>query len=273
MEPKTHRRVLPNPFLPHPISDSSDPMTRSYKSTAVSTRTTSYCCSGLRVPERAPLPWSFQLGIRRPILNKNASLHIFRDKPIIGGSARDRGTDDRHTGQNPRPHGRNGAGFDCPEARKEGTLWVWDNVETVSAMDATEQERFAQFIQRANNGGLKILLTARDEQKMPARRRDTPCRDARAPPLGSCRIRKANPRPQEDKKVLSGSLDIPDRLCSGKSIDPSGGDFLVPLHHKEANRGVYCKLCAGSEAWRCPTWRRSRIGPGTIPDGLPQLWL
>jgi tetratricopeptide (TPR) repeat protein len=49
---------------------------------------------------------------------------------------------------------------------RKGTLWVWDNVETVTAMDATEQKRFAQFIQRANNGGLKILLTARDEQKM-----------------------------------------------------------------------------------------------------------
>jgi hypothetical protein len=49
---------------------------------------------------------------------------------------------------------------------KKGTLWVWDNVETVTTMDATEQERFAQFIQRANNGGLKILLTARDEQML-----------------------------------------------------------------------------------------------------------
>lgn len=49
---------------------------------------------------------------------------------------------------------------------KKGTLWVWDNVETVTAMDASERERFAQFIQRANNGGLKILLTARDEQKV-----------------------------------------------------------------------------------------------------------
>lgn len=49
---------------------------------------------------------------------------------------------------------------------KKGTLWVWDNVETVTAMDATEQDRFAQFIQRANKGGLKILLTARDDQKM-----------------------------------------------------------------------------------------------------------
>ena len=39
---------------------------------------------------------------------------------------------------------------------RKGTLWIWDNVETVTAMDATEQERFAQFIQRANNGGLKI---------------------------------------------------------------------------------------------------------------------
>jgi tetratricopeptide (TPR) repeat protein len=48
---------------------------------------------------------------------------------------------------------------------KKGTLWVWDNVETITAMDASERERFAQFIQRANNGGLKILLTARDEQK------------------------------------------------------------------------------------------------------------
>ena len=47
-----------------------------------------------------------------------------------------------------------------------GALWVWDNVETVAAMDATERERFAQFVQRAQDRGLKILLTARDEQKV-----------------------------------------------------------------------------------------------------------
>ncbi len=49
---------------------------------------------------------------------------------------------------------------------KRGALWVWDNVETVTDMDATERERFAQFVQRAQGGGLKILLTARDEQRI-----------------------------------------------------------------------------------------------------------
>jgi hypothetical protein len=49
---------------------------------------------------------------------------------------------------------------------KRGTLWLWDNVETVTAMDATERGRFAQFIQRAQAGGLNILLTARDEQRV-----------------------------------------------------------------------------------------------------------
>jgi tetratricopeptide (TPR) repeat protein len=47
---------------------------------------------------------------------------------------------------------------------KKGTLWVWDNVETVAATDAAERQRFTEFVQRANHGGLKLLLTARDPQ-------------------------------------------------------------------------------------------------------------
>ncbi len=46
------------------------------------------------------------------------------------------------------------------------TLWVWDNVETISGMDEAERQRFLAFVQRANHGGLKLLLTARDPQEL-----------------------------------------------------------------------------------------------------------
>jgi tetratricopeptide (TPR) repeat protein len=48
----------------------------------------------------------------------------------------------------------------------KGTLWTWDNVETISGMDEVERQRFATFVQRANHGGLKLLLTARDPQEL-----------------------------------------------------------------------------------------------------------
>jgi hypothetical protein len=47
----------------------------------------------------------------------------------------------------------------------KGALWVWDNVETIATMDAVDREDFSNFLRRANGSGLKLPLTARDQQK------------------------------------------------------------------------------------------------------------
>jgi tetratricopeptide (TPR) repeat protein len=46
----------------------------------------------------------------------------------------------------------------------KGSLWVWDNVETIDELDEAAQSEFRSFLRWANEGGLKILLTARGRQ-------------------------------------------------------------------------------------------------------------
>jgi len=47
----------------------------------------------------------------------------------------------------------------------KGTLWVWDNVETIGSMDEVDRQQFTAFLKRVNRSGLKLLLTARDPQE------------------------------------------------------------------------------------------------------------
>lgn len=46
----------------------------------------------------------------------------------------------------------------------KGCLWIWDNVETIGEMGEAARTGFRSFLRRANQGGLKILLTARGSQ-------------------------------------------------------------------------------------------------------------
>ena len=44
------------------------------------------------------------------------------------------------------------------------TLWVWDNIETISTFPAEKREQFVDFLRHAKSVGLRILMTARGTQ-------------------------------------------------------------------------------------------------------------
>jgi tetratricopeptide (TPR) repeat protein len=91
----------------------------------------------------------------------------------------------------------------------KGTLWVWDNVETIARMNTADRKDFTNFLRRVAGSGLQLLLTGRDPQENW---------------LHDLAIRIEMPALR-----LSESIELTKRILSRKGLRKFDGSTWIPL--------------------------------------------